>query len=294
MHKKLGYKVNVMDLLVPLNTVSQRQEVRSFCESFDFRVARSKEELEEAYRLVYEEYLKRGYVKENPSRIRLSLFNALPETTTFVAVKDNKEIIATATVIPDSAIGLPMDGIYSNELNELRAAGKKICEISMLASKPELLKQEGLSVLLKRLFFMLSFFKTILDYVREYLELDYMCITINPKYNEIFKLILFKDLGGLKSYHQVNGAPAIAKYLDVRSVREGFSVPSKETLYKIFVEKTTKFDKFFGKINMEPNHLKYFFLEKTNIFRESNAEKLEHIKKCYPFLFNETFEQISS
>ncbi len=32
----------------------------------DSRVVRSKEELEKAYALIYNGYLKRGYIKENP------------------------------------------------------------------------------------------------------------------------------------------------------------------------------------------------------------------------------------
>jgi len=47
------------------------------------RRAESREELEQAYRLVYTSYRRRGYLDENPSGVRLTLFNAMPETVTF-------------------------------------------------------------------------------------------------------------------------------------------------------------------------------------------------------------------
>ena len=128
---------------------------------------------------------------------------------------------------------------------------------------------------------MLSFFKILLDYVKNVLDLDYMCITINPKYNATFDLILFKDMGGLKSYREVNGAPAIAKYLNVHGVKAGFSAPEKKTLYKIFVDNKTSIDKFTGKINFAPYDLKYFFLEKTDIFKTAPTDHLQYIKDRY-------------
>jgi len=35
------------------------------------------------------------------------------------------EVLTTATIVPDSPLGLPMDDIYRNELGQLRVAIKK-------------------------------------------------------------------------------------------------------------------------------------------------------------------------
>ena len=89
--------------------------MRSIFSRIEYRVARSRDELAQAFHLVYEEYLKQGYIHEHPSKMRLSLHNLVPETTTFIAKVDST-VVATATVIPDSPLGLPMDELYREEL----------------------------------------------------------------------------------------------------------------------------------------------------------------------------------
>ena len=114
-----------MDLTRSIDTLVSQIDVQSLLANIDYRAARSKEELQKAYSLVYKEYLKRKYVTENQSGLRISIHNALPETTTFVGIADS-EVLATATVIVDSPLGLPMDKIYSDDLKKIRKKGKKI------------------------------------------------------------------------------------------------------------------------------------------------------------------------
>jgi hypothetical protein len=103
-----------MDLGKTLAKAGAQIDLQAFLDVIEYRVARTREELEKAYSLVYKEYLRRGYVKQNASGLRISIYNALPQTTTFISIIE-KEIIATATVIPDSYLGLPMDEIYHEE-----------------------------------------------------------------------------------------------------------------------------------------------------------------------------------
>lgn len=257
-------------------------KLENFFNPIDCRVVRTKEELEKAYALVYKEYLKKGYTKDNPSKLRLSIFNAFPKTATFAAIMENKDIVATATIIPDSPIGLPMDMIYNSELNKLREDKIKLCEISMLVSDSDFCNKMFARLSLSRIYFILLFFKVFLDYVTEVLELDYICIAINPKNKIVYDLLLFKDLGEVKDYPDVNNAPAIAKYLDVCTVKEGFSKPQKERLYKIFVVNKTAPEKFAGKIELMPDDLRYFFVEKSDIFKTATPFQLEYIESCYP------------
>ena len=188
-------------------------KMRSLFQGVDYRVARTRDELEKAYRLVYQEYLNQGYMDEHSSQMRLSLHNVLPQTTTFVALVDEK-VTATATIIMDSPLGLPMDELYQRELEELRLDGKTLCEVSMLASSSELFG-EGVPMMLnaKKLFLVFFLFKHIFDYVRTQLQSEYICITVNPKHTNMYDSLFFQDLGGLKYYDKVNGAHAIAKYL---------------------------------------------------------------------------------
>lgn len=261
---------------------SNRKSLHSFLDKVDFRVARTKEELEGAAELVYKEYAKKGYIKNSNSKLRLTIHNAHPQTTTFVATA-GKEVIATTTVILDSPVGLPMDDIYHQELNQLRAGGKKICEISMLACDTELFRN-GVSMMLnsKKLFLVFFLFKHILDYTKEFLKLDFICITIHPKHKITYDFLLFKDMGELKIYDEVNSAPAIAKYINLNTVERESKKHDRRERYSMFIQKKTDPVKFLNKYQYTYQDLKYFFVERTDIFKNAASFQLEYLQKCYP------------
>jgi hypothetical protein len=256
--------------------------LQNFLDVIDYRVARSKSELEKAYTLVYKEYLRRGYCQESNPGLKLSLYNALPETTAFVSVFEN-EIFSTATLIPDSPFGLPMDELYHQELDVLRKDNKKLCEISMLASDTTLF-QEGVSLMLnsKKMFFIFNLFKLIFDYARQQLKLDCICITVNPKHALTYDFLLFKDLGGLKTYEAVNGAAAIGKFLDLTTAEQECALRRKEGLQQMFLQRKTPPEKFSQKVILSQQDLKYFFVERTSLFKNASPEQLDYLRKCYP------------
>jgi hypothetical protein len=272
--------------------VANNLTMRSLLQGVDYRVARSVKELELAYRLVYQEYVKQGYMNENAAGMRLSIHNALPETTTFVAMVDDV-VVATASVIPDSPLGLPMDELYHMELNELRDREKKICEVSMLASSSDLFSA-GVPLMLnaKKMFLVFFLFKHIFDYVRTHLDCDYICITVNPKHANTYDSLFFKNLGELKYYSKVNGAPALAKYLDVHAVNTQCAINGRQGLYKMFLAGNIDPENFSGKVRLEPDDLKYFFSDQISAFREVPQEQLAYIKQCYPkYDFSEIISQ---
>lgn len=268
-----------MDELTAIIEQVVLEEVRG---NIEYRVARTKNELEAAYSLVYRDYFKRGYVKEASSRLELSIYNALPQATTFVAAID-EEIFCTATLIVDSFLKLPMDAVYHQELNQLRNQDKKLCEISMLACDTELFK-EGASAKLnsKKLFYIFHLLKVIFDYVMGKLKLDCICIAINPEHKLNYDFLLFKDLGVLKIYNNINGAPIIGKYLDLHTIEEECKNGGREILTKMFLQRKTPPDKFTRKFELDFNTLQYFFVEKNDILRKSSIPQLDYIKQCYP------------
>ncbi|HAH21458.1 MAG: hypothetical protein A2Y00_03700 [Omnitrophica WOR_2 bacterium GWF2_43_52] len=247
----------------------------------NYRVARTREEIEQAYALVYKEYLKKGYTKKNNSGLRFSIYNALPLTTTFIAATNTNHIAATATVISDSPIGLPMDELYQKELSTFRGQGKKLCEISMLATDNTLLRHEPLASPLKKLLPLFILFKTLLDYTQDILKSDIMYITIHPKYKTAFNLLAFKDLSGVKSYQEVNGAPAIGQYVDFPTMAQELRKPGKEKLYAIFIINKTDHSKFENKLAFSLEDLRYFFSEKSDIFKTAPQAHKEYIERCY-------------
>src|SRR5688572_9313910 len=94
----------------------------------EFRPVANLDELRQAARLVYNKYMNLGYIQPSQTEIRMTIFQALPTTKTFVAVTAAGNVIATLTIIQDSALGLPMDKLYPEQLEGLRRQGKRLFE----------------------------------------------------------------------------------------------------------------------------------------------------------------------
>lgn len=249
-----------------------------------YHIARTKEELYQAYSLVYKEYISRGYIpKYYKSKIRLSIYNALPSTTTFVA-KDKNKVVATVTLIPDSPIGLPMDKIYKKELDSLRKRGHRLSEVSQLSIDSRFFPKKWFSMFnFSKLMFIFHLFKLVFDYVEFKTDIDEICIAVNPKHQYLYKFLFFEKLGCLKYYGSVNKAPALAFHLSLNPALEHISRQKRIALHKIFYGNTSGPSAFDGKFNFKLEDLKYFFVDKSDIFKKATKEQLRYIKSCYSY-----------
>ena len=99
--------------------------------------ARSLEEIKEAYHLVYEEYLAKGHCKPNQSKLHFHPHCVFPESRTFVLRGEGGMLLGTATIVPDSPGGLPMESSFQTEIEQLRKPGRKLGEICLLALSDE-------------------------------------------------------------------------------------------------------------------------------------------------------------
>ncbi len=236
------------------------------------RPAVSREELAEAYHLVYSTYLRRGYIGPNPARVRLSVHNAFPSSVTFVAALRG-DIIATVSLIPDTPVGLPMDEIYHDELQERRDAGKTLAEVTMLADRRFELRR-SLPMLLRLM-------KLVFDHATLVLHANDLCITINPRHDSFYRrYLLFQGLGEQKSYPSVRNNPALAQRLDLDTVRE--ACEGNERLLRHFYQNRTPMDRLTDRYLMSPEDLHYFFVEQTPTFRESPADLITCLRAYYP------------
>ncbi len=237
------------------------------------RPAASRQELEDAYRLVYSSYLQRGYVPPDPSRMRLSVFNAFPTTVTFVAVLRSRQIIATVSLVPDSPIGLPMDEIYHAEVQKLRDQGRSVAEVTMLADR-RLEIRRSLSMLLLMM-------KRVFDLATLVLNANDLCITINPRHETYYeRYLLFSHLGGLKTYPSVRSNPALARRLDLDTVRS--RCEGNEELINEFFRDRTPLDVLLATYRMTPDDLHYFLVERTPVLQEAPQEAVRALEWFYP------------
>jgi len=231
--------------------------------------ARSRNELEQAYRLVYQSYLQRGYVPADPSEIRVGLHNALSETVTFVGVL-NDEVVATVSLVPDTPIGLPMDDIYHNEMQALRKSGRRVTEVTMLADRRRDLR--------RTLPMLLSLMKLVFDYATLVLKANDLCITINPRHESFYRrYLLFTDLGEERTYPSVLNNPALAKRLDLDDVRE--ATRGNRLLERVFYTERTPTSVFIERYRMTCDDLHYFCVQLTSVLRDATPEAITYLRR---------------
>jgi hypothetical protein len=167
--------------------------------------AETTDELEQAFRLVYDEYLRLGYIQEpNPSHIYFNIYNLLPTSATLV-MKCGETVISTLSrVRDDEHFGLPMNSIYREELDGLRDQGRRLCEFCSLANTGKF-RHRNLFMYLFRSMYLNAIETGVND----------ICIMVNPRHVDFYKAILFfEDLGPEKTYPRL-GQPAVALRLNL-------------------------------------------------------------------------------
>ena len=104
------------------------------------KIADTQEELEACFKLLHDAYVSSGFMTPDPSGMRVTIYHALPTTTTLCA-KLNDQVIGTISLIRESAIGFPLQRIF--DLSEVREQAGYIAEVSALAIHPKFRRTGG-------------------------------------------------------------------------------------------------------------------------------------------------------
>lgn len=174
-------------------------------------VAHSYQDLEKAYALVYEQYLKQGYQEKNENRTRFTPHFGLPTTHTLIA-KTGDSVIGTLTMAVDGALGLPTEKLYPQEIEALRSSGIKIAEVSCLVTR----RSKDLPVLL-RLFY------AAYAYATNHLGVTDFYAAVTAERQRFYKhALLFEQIGEVTSYAPCNGVRVIGMRLNLSAVQQRF------------------------------------------------------------------------
>lgn len=201
------------------------------------KIAETREELEACFRLLHDAYVSAGFMKPDPSGMRITMYHALPTTTTLCAKFDG-EVVGTISMIREGVFGFPLQSIF--DLSAVRARGGQIAEISALAVHPKFRKTSGAI-----LFPMMKFMR---QYCAEYFDTHHIVIAVNPDKIELYEALLFFSRlkeNVVDSYDFANGAPAVGASLDLVAARElsrtGYrGRPVHKNLYKYMFELNLK------------------------------------------------------
>ncbi len=168
---------------------------------FRIEVANDFESRRASYELVYRLYREKGYAEVNESRMWLSLYNLLPDTTTLIVLKD-EEMVGTLTVVFDSPLGLPGDTLYGKEIDLLRESGRRPAEIVSLGVADED-RRTSRDILVK----LFNYAYLVSRFIRKHTD---FVITVNPHHAAYYqKTLLFEECGSERTYNKVGGAPAV-------------------------------------------------------------------------------------
>ena len=174
------------------------------------KVAKTRAEVFGSAQLVHDVYVARGILTPHVSRLKLGPQLVLPSTFTFVATV-NDAVVGTISLVADSPLGLPMDASFRREIDEVRARGERIGEVTALAVAPEY-RRSGLVYLLNRLMIHTAIANS----------LDRVVMTVHPRAEALYETaMLFERLGDERSYVGLNeSARAVAMGLPVAGLSD--------------------------------------------------------------------------
>ncbi len=243
------------------------------------KIAETKDELEACFRLLHDAYVSSGYMKPSPSGMRVTIYHALPTTTTLCAKVDG-EVVGTISLIRESVFGFPLQAIF--DLTHVRAHPGKIAEVSALAVHPKYRKTGG--------WILFPLMKFMYEYSTSFFDTRHLVIAVHPTRIEMYESLLFFNRLApkpVKEYDFANGAPAVGASLDLRGAPEILKhaygdKPRTKNLYDYFLKLKLKnivipSRRYFTTNDpvLTPELMDYFFNQQTDVFK--NLDERERV-----------------
>jgi hypothetical protein len=177
----------------------------------EVRIARGRQDMLSACRLVYRCYLSRGYIRPNRYGLVYRKSYGLPTSRTIVAV-DRSRVIGTLSVVGDGGLGLQIDATYGAETQALRDQGRRLAEITGLAIEPSSSQRDiGVFAGLARLMF---------QYAERSGRTD-LVLAINPRHKPFYVRWFHVDLlGPTRPHRLVCNNPAVGCRIDMQTVKQ--------------------------------------------------------------------------
>ena len=267
-----------------------RLNIPSLHEDIVFDIASSQNDLDQAFHLLHDAYVREGYSKPHASGRRITDYHLLPSTTTLVA-RAQGQIVATVSIIRDGHFGLPADGVV--DLSPFRKRNERLGEVSSLAIKPEFRGRSG-----EVMFYL---FKYLYHYSKALFGLDRFVIVVNPNRITLYEsVILFVPLhrSAIKNYGFANNAPAVAATLDLRSAPQRWRraydhMPPNKNIYRFFTAPFSQKEKrqmrfperpFYTVMDpvMTPEVMDYFYNRCSDGMCQMKEHQIGILQSIYP------------
>ncbi|PAY16628.1 long-chain N-acyl amino acid synthase [Rhodopirellula sp. SM50] len=165
-----------------------------------YEVAYRRDDLQDAFSLIYHSYRRAGLVEANESEVRLTPFHLLPTTEVFVT-KLAEKVVSTVSLIGDGELGLPLESIYPKNVELIRNRGLRMGEIGSLADCRD-----------SPVRFIETFaaMGRLLAQVAKTRGYDGLVAAAHPKHARLYQRILpFEQIGKMSTCPYANGNPAV-------------------------------------------------------------------------------------
>ena len=251
----------------------------------ELKIADTQDELEACFRLLHDAHVGSGLMQPDPSGLHVTIFHALPSTTTLCAKVDGR-VVGTLSLIRDGVFGLPLQSFVN--LSRVRAGAGHMAEVAALAIDPKFRGGAG------GLLFPLM--KFLYDYCRSYFDTRHLLIAVDPARIEMYESLLFFERladAEVGTYDFAQGAPAVGARLDLQALparlKQGFGGrPARRDLYRYFVE--ARFPnvvvpqrRYFTTNDpvMTPAMLDHFFNRRTAVFATLDERRRMLLRSIY-------------
>ncbi|KQY81419.1 GNAT family N-acetyltransferase [Pelomonas sp. Root1444] len=243
----------------------------------ELKVAETQQDLEDCFRILHDAYVASGFMKPSPSSLRVTIYHALPTTTTLCAKYDGR-VVGTMSMIREGVFGFPLQSAF--DLTDVRARQGQIAEISALAVHPDFRKTGGA--------ILFPLMKFMYEYCTRYFDTRHLVIAVNPNKIELYESLLFFERlqeSVVDRYDFANGAPAVGATLDLPVAKEIFRRvygrrKPRKNLHDYFVNLRLPnirlpHRRYFTTNDpvLTPATLDYFFNQRTDVFRELDDRK---------------------
>jgi hypothetical protein len=176
-----------------------------------FKVAENQRERADAFRLVYEAYIAAGLMRPNAFQMRVMPHHLLPTTATFVALRGPR-VIGTVSLVGDGRLGLPLERVYGQEVDDLRHPSTWLGEVSALANAPSA-ADSGFDVVI-------GLMRLMAQFARQH-GMEHLLVAVHPRHARLYRRAMgFQTLGGERAYPSVCNRPAVALHLDLSRLDE--------------------------------------------------------------------------
>jgi hypothetical protein len=249
------------------------------------KVAETREELEACFALLHDAYVAHGFMPAQPSGLRVTIYHALPTTTTLCAKWDG-EVVGTMSLIRDGVFGFPLQSVF--DLTRVRAQTGQIAEVSALAVHRRF-RNTGGAVLFPLMKFMY-------EYCTSYFDTRHLVIAVHPNRIELYESLLFFErlqAQVVDNYDFANGAPAVGATLDLHAapglLQAAYgSKPERKDLHRYFtrlrlpnIQPPPRRYYTTNDPVMTPAMLEHFFVRRTQTFDRLDARQRLLLQSIY-------------